>query len=250
MARDLGDVLHLFAPELAGAARAEEELAALRPLVGVPLAAPDPAVLALLRNLAVETARQGAGVSLLAPASLGAGAAGERPHAGVSERRTPDDPAATARAAEQALAALPRFARRFGFAAFPSAWLAKASELGALLRWTLVFVRPDEAALTDASVALEAVAAHAPRARLGVTVYGVRTIVEARDCFEHLALRIERRFGVALTSYGVLVDDVRLSRSIVTGRPIPLVSPHSGSARALADVASLLLGDAAQDVDG
>ena len=243
MARDLGDVLHLFAPELAGAE------ASVPPIVGVPLARPEPTAVALLRNLAVETARQGARVSLLAPRSL----AGEANADLVGVARPPideEDPAAVAHAAERALRATPRFERGFVFAAFPSGWLAKASEVNTLLRWTLVFVRPDEASLTDAAWTLEAIAAHAPRARIGVTVHGVRTVHEARDCFEHLALRIERRLGCALTSYGLLVDDVRLSRSIVTGRPIALTSPQSAAARALADVASLLLTDAGADRDG
>ncbi len=243
MPRDLGDVLHLFAPELAGAEPAAP------PIVGVPIARPEPAAVALLRNLAVETARQGARVSLVAPRSIAGESDAEL--VGVATAAIDDeDPAAVAHAAERALRSTPHFERGFVFAAFPGAWLAKAAEVTALLRWTLVFVRPDEASLTDAAWALEAIAAQSPHARIGVTIHGVRTLVEARDCFEHLALRIERRLGCALTSYGVLVDDVRLSRSIVTGRPISLASPHSGAARALADVASLLLTDAAADRDG
>lgn len=243
MPRELGDVLHLFAPELAGAEPA------VAPIVGVPIAPPDPTALGLLRNLAVETARQGARVSLLAAPSVD----GDTP-ASLVGVATPavgdDDPAALARSAEQAFRSAPRFERAFVLAAFPHVWLAKAAELAALLRWTLVFVRPDEASLADASWALETIATQSPAARLGVTVHGVRTITEARDCFEHLALRVERRLGCPLTSYGVLVDDVRLSRSIVTGRPISLSSPHSSAARALADVASLLLADAGADRDG
>lgn len=241
MPRDLGDVLHLFAPELAGSA------SAVAPLVGAPIARPDPTGLALLRNLAVEVARQGARVSLLAPND------GEA-HADLVGVATPrlagDEPGALVREAESALRAAPRFERAFVLAAFPSDWLAKAADVSALLRWTLVFVRPDESSLADAAWALESIATQSPQARLGVTVHGVRTVTEARDCFEHLALRIERRLGCSLTSYGVLVDDVRLSRSIVTGRPISLASPHSAAARALADVASLLLADAGCDRDG
>jgi hypothetical protein len=243
MARELGDVLHLFAPELAGPE------SAVAPIVGVPIARPDPTAVGLLRNLAVETARKGARVSLLAPPAL---ADDETPSPGgfATPAVDDDDPAALARSAEQAWRSAPRFERAFVLAAFPSAWLAKASEVSALLRWTLVFVRPDEASLTEATWALEAIATQSPAARLGVTVHGVRTITEARDCFEHLALRIERRLGSPLTSYGVLIDDVRLSRSIVTGRPISLASPQSSAARALADVAALLVADAGADRDG
>jgi hypothetical protein len=240
MPRDLGDVLHLFAPELGEAA---PERAPILPLVGAPMATPDPAPLALLRNLAVETARLGARVGLVAPEGLETGRV-EPTLLGVASERTASVPGELARAAERALLAAPRFERRFVFAPYPAAWLAKAAELGALLPWTLVFVRPDESSLAEARAALEAVATQAPTARLGVSVHGVRTCAEARDCFEHLALHVERRFGATLTSYGLLVDDVRLSRSIVTGRPVSLTSPHSAAARALADVASLLLADA------
>jgi len=239
MPRDLADVLHLFAPELAGA----EEPAPIPACVGVPIGSADRTALALVRNLAVETARQGARVSLLAPRALDVGA-GSQPLLGVATPAVADQPGALVTGSERALREAPRFERAFVFAALPGVWLGKASDVAPLLRWTLTLVRPDEASLADAAYALDAIATTAPGARLGVTVYGVRTVAEARDCFEHLALRSEQRLGRTLTSYGILVDDVRLSRSIVTGRPIPLASPHSGAARALADVASLLLADA------
>ena len=70
------------------------------------------------------------------------------------------------------------------------------------------------------------------------------SIAEARDCFDRLATAAGQRLGCTLVSYGLLVDDVHLSRSIVTGRPIALASAHATSARALADVAAMLLGDA------
>jgi hypothetical protein len=45
-------------------------------------------------------------------------------------------------------------------------------------------------------------------------------------------------------SYGLLVDDIHLSRSIVTGRPIVLTRAHGAATQALADVAAMLLADA------
>jgi len=240
MPRELGDVLHLFAPELASS----DEVGAAPACVGAPIASADCTSIALLRNLAVETSRQGARVSLLAPPSLDGGRTSPLELLGVATPPVDDEPGVLVCGAERALREAPRFEPAFVFAALPSAWLRKASDLAPLLRWTLTLVRPDEVSLTHAAFALDAIATTAPGARLGVTVYGVRTLAEARDCFEHLALRSEQRLGRTLTSYGVLVDDVRLSRSIVTGRPIALASPHSGAARALADVASLLLADA------
>ena len=135
-------------------------------------------------------------------------------------------------------------------AALPATCLRKAADAAALLRWTLLLVRPDEIEAREAWAALEAIATHARDARIGVTVFGVRGIGEARDCFDRLARAAEERLGATLVSYGLLVDDVHLSRSIVTGRPIALASAHATSARALGDVASMLLADAHGAADG
>lgn len=211
------------------------------PLIGVPLARPDAVRAALLDNVAVEAGRQGARVALLAPGA--AVAAAETSPFGVDSRYVEGGPAALAASAEEILRRAPQRDPALVFATYPAAWLQKGADLAALLRWSLVFVRPDAASLAEAGDALEAIAAQAPGARLGVSVYGVRSLVEARDCFEHLALGIERRLGCALTSYGVLVDDVHVSRSIVTGRAVGLSNPNTPSARAFADVARLLLAD-------
>lgn len=245
MARDLGHVLHLFAPELAapGEGGAEAAIDGLPPLVGVPLARPDAVRAALLDNIAVEAGRQGARVTLLAPGTLVSAVRDETPPFGIVSRRIDAGPAALVRGAEDALRGAPPREPALVVAAYPADWLQKGADVAPLLRWSLVFVRPDAASLREASGTLEAIAAQVPGARLGVSVYGVRSLVEARDCFEHLALGVERRLGCALTSYGVLVDDVHVSRSIVTGRPVGLTNPHTPSARAFADVARLLLGD-------
>jgi hypothetical protein len=245
VARDLGHVLHLFAPELAapGDAVIVADSGGMPPLVGVPLARPDAVRAALLNNVAVEAGRQGARVTLLTPgAAVGADTSETSPF-GVESRRVEGSPAAYASGATEALRDVLRRDPALVFATYPTAWLQKGADLAALLRWSLVFVRPDAASLTEATSALEAIAAQVPGARLGVSVYGVRSLVEARDCFEHLALGVERRLGCALTSYGVLMDDVHVSRSIVTGRAVGLSNPHTPSARAFADVARLLLSD-------
>lgn len=246
MARDLAHVLHLFAPELAAPGDDVGMVVAsdgLPPLIGVPLARPDSVRAALLSNVAVEAGRQGAHVALLAPGALIDTAAGETSPFGVESHRIDEGPEVLSRGAEEALRRAPLRNPALVFAAYPASWIQKGADVAALLRWSLVFVRPDATSLREASAALEAIAAQVPGARLGVSVYGVRSLVEARDCFEHLALGVERRLGCALSSYGVLVDDVHVSRSIVTGRPVGLSNPHTPSARAFADVARLLLGD-------
>lgn len=255
MPRDLSDVLHFFAPELTGAAvaAATSDETAL-PLVGVPFASADPVRGALLWNLAVEAARQGARSALLAPRSLCATPAwplpGRGPLGAQALRVDSDEAAEMARAAEEWVRAESPRDRSLALAAMPAATLHKAADAAALLRWTLLLMRPDEVEAREAWSALEAIATHARDARIGVTVFGVRSIAEARDCFEHIALRAEERLGATLVSYGLLVDDVHLSRSIVTGRPIVLASAHATSARALTDVASMLLADAHGDADG
>ncbi|RIL06755.1 MAG: hypothetical protein DCC71_05645 [Proteobacteria bacterium] len=240
MPRDLGDVLHLFAPELGPDV---DPLTARRPLVGIPFARPDAVRSALLWNLAVEASRQSARTALVAPGALGGAALADAGVLGVEAHRVEAGPSMLVQCADEALRRLTARGRGLVLAAFPAAWLQKGADVAPLMGWTLVFVRPDESSLREAAASLEAVASQSPQARLGVTVYGVRSLLEARDCFEHLALGLERRFGSSLTSYGVLVDDVHLSRSIVTGRPIALANAHTPAARALADVATLLLGD-------
>lgn len=245
MARDLADVLHLFAPELAASSDAGTARAAdgLPPLIGIPLARTDGVRAALLGNVAVEAARQAARVTLLTPDTLLGVATGDASPFGVEWQRVEAVPTALVRAAEEALRRTRVRDPALAFAVYPASWLQKGADVAPLLRWTLVFVRPDAESMREASSTLEAIAAQVPGARLGASIYGVRSLGEARDCFEHLALGIERRLGCALTSYGMLVDDVHVSRSIVTGRPVGLSNPHTPSARAFADVARLLLGD-------
>jgi len=255
MPRDLGDVLHFFAPELTGSVAVPTGTAdAALPLVGVPFAGEDPVRAALLWNLAVEAARQNARAALLAPRSLCATPAwplpGRGPLGAVSIRADADAPAELARIAEEWVRSAAPRARALALVALPASYLDKTADAEALLRWTLLLVRPHEAEARDTWTALEAIATHSRSARIGVTVFGVRSIAEASDCFEQLAAAAEQRLGCTLISYGLLVDDVHLSRSIVTGRPIALASAHAASARALADVAAMLLEDAHGAADG
>lgn len=242
MPRDLGDVLHYFLPELEGVPEPTRAGAAL---LSIPLVGSDLVRAALLWNLAVEAARQGARVTLLAPRGAECAAwpgAGRGPLGVELVEVAGEEPAELARAAE--LAAAQAGAERLVLVGVPAQWLAKGADAGALLDWVMALVRPDDREREEGWGVLEAVASQAPRARLGAAVFGVRSLAEARHTFESLAARSERELGRELTSYGVLIDDVQLSRSIVTRRPIALSQPASSAARALADVASLWLADA------
>jgi MinD-like ATPase involved in chromosome partitioning or flagellar assembly len=80
---------------------------------------------------------------------------------------------------------------------------------------------------------------------VGVTIHGVRSIDQARETFDMLASALERDPGRSVVSYGLLLDDLDVYRAIVNRRPIGVIHPQSRASRALADVARLLLEDAA-----
>jgi hypothetical protein len=258
VARDLGDVLHWFAPELGGAGlppgAAEAAADPLPSLIGIPLPCGDVVRGALVWNLAVEVARRGVRTGLVSARALGLvpgwAAAGSGPLGIESLQPAGDDPPELARAAQDVLRRQAARGPALVLAALPPAWLSKGADAAPLLRWTLSLVRPDQGDARDTWTALEAIATQAPGARLGVAIFGVRSIDEARRCFERLAEATERRLDQPLVSYGVLADDVHLSRALLTGRPVVLARPQAASARALAEVADLLLGDAAGDAYG
>jgi hypothetical protein len=260
MPRELGDVLHYLLPESGRPSPqrpdppepgrpGDSRPGCVASLVCVPLTPHDVVRGALLWNLAVEASRQGAQVSLVAPAEerCTPWLPACRAPLGVDVQKVEADAlGAFAPSAEQAAR---RAASRGGevalaLAAVPHAWLRGADTGPLSLRWVLLLARPDERELLETWSALEAVAVRAPNARIGASVFGVRTLADARRAFEGLAALAELELQRELVSYGVLIDDVHLSRSIVSQRPIGLEKPGSAAARALADVASMLIEDA------
>jgi hypothetical protein len=259
MPRELGDVLHYLLPEaepraserptaLPAACADEPTAGSAASLVCVPLTPHDVVRGALLWNLAVEASRQGAQVTLVAPseARCAPWLPAARGPLGLEVQKVEADAlAAFAPSAEQAAR---RAAARGGevalaLAAVPSAWLHGDAQ-PVSLDGVLLLARPDERELLETWAALEAVATWAPGARIGASVFGVRSLADARRAFEGLATLAELELQRELVSYGVLIDDVHLSRSIVSQRPIGLERPGSAAARALADVASMLIEDA------
>ena len=65
-----------------------------------------------------------------------------------------------------------------------------------------------------------------------------------------MAAEVEGRTGASPVSYGVLLEDLQVYRALTQRRPIGLSAPQSRPARALRDVARLLLEDDAKDPDG
>lgn len=245
MARELQDVVHYFLP----APVATERPGVSAHLVSVPLAPHDVVRLALLWNLAVEAARQGARVALVVP---GAGhcAPWLRPGSGPLGIEVMEVEAEQlSELADAARTAASRVATRHGgpplvLVAVPVAWLRSDRDAGLLLDRVLLLTRPEERELLETWTALGAITERAPRARIGVSLFGVASLADARRAFEGLAALTELELARPIASYGVLVDDVHLSRSIVSQRPIALSQPAALAARALTDVAAMLLEDA------
>jgi len=243
MARELGDVAHYLLPDALPDARGAVQV------VCVPIAKRDVARQALLWNLAVEVARQGAPAALVVPAPDGCApwpAAGRGPLGLEVVESASEQLAALADATRDAAAraGARSAATPLVLVAVPLAGLRKGADAGSLLRRVLLLTRPDERELVETWAALDAIAEQSPGAEIGACIFGVRSLADARRTFEGLAALAELELERTITSYGVLIDDVHLSRSIVSQRPIALAQPGSPAARALADVAAMLLAGA------
>jgi MinD-like ATPase involved in chromosome partitioning or flagellar assembly len=201
-------------------------------------------------NLAVEIARQGAKVTLLAPSSSdsallwpppGRGPVGAEvvlhPAADLVELTDAAVDLAKSRAAEAAEGGVI-------LACAPPAWFAEAPEPVALLRWVLLFTAPDPRELRECYALVKRIVTAHRDARVGITVHGVRRVGDAEAAFSRLADIAARHLSHPLESYGFLVDDLHVYRAIVSRRPIGLEHPQSRAARALRDVAGLVLADA------
>ena len=126
----------------------------------------------------------------------------------------------------------------------PPAWLNGASDGRALLRWVLLFAATESKDLRDTYALAKHIVRVGPASRIGITIHGARHIEEAERAFSRLADTAQRHLGHSVVSYGLLVDDLHIYRASVAHRPIGLEHPQSRAARALRDVAQLLLGDA------
>lgn len=268
MPRELGDVLDYFLPAAGRGSAASEEapaapfvasvepkrpgrperLAAL-PIVSIPIGECDVLRAAFAWNLTVELARLGASATLLTPP----GADALWPEAGRgpvgAERRVTDaeDIGALNRAALDV--AVTRAADlRPGDSGIvlvrvPPDWLTRPEDARALLRRMMLFSAAERRDLMHTYALAKRIFATQNHACVGVTIHGTRRISDAESAFLHLADVTSRHLGRELVSYGLLLDDLHIYRAIVARRPIGLEHPQSRAARALRDVARLLLDD-------
>lgn len=251
MPRGLGDVLHYFIPEVPAPEKdpaAGHPAASGSPILGVPLGDGDVVRAALMWNLAVEVARLGTGGAIVAPALEAAASLWPEPGQGplgtelvltfaedAEELATAALDVATTRAQESGIAG-------FVWVRVPPQWLEKCAGALPFLQQVLLFTSPDPRDVRETYASIKRCFA-AGSERVGVIVHGARSVTEAEEVFLRLARTSERHLGRALTSYGLLVDDLHIYRSIVSRRPIGLTHPHSPAARALQDAARLLCGD-------
>jgi hypothetical protein len=259
MPRELADVLHYLLPESeqdgSAAQQASRPPRGSRPgsepegraVLWVPLAPHDVVRGALVWNLAIEGARQGSTVRLVSPAAAPCASWPPPGRGPLGIETVAVDGGGVAGLARAAAAAPPAGGAgptALTLVGVPIDWIQGGAAEEADVDWLLLLARPDERDLLEAWTVLEAVAQRAPGARIGVSIFGVRSLADARRTFDGLAALADLELARELVSYGVLIDDVHLSRSIVAQRPIALAQPSSPAARALADVAGMLLADA------
>lgn len=268
MPRDLGDVLHYYLPTPKesgadrgdpsgiGAGAAEPERPAALPIVAIPIDERDLVRAAFAWNLTVEMARLGASASLLAPLA-------KRPNATWPEEGSGPVGAEVVLPPVDGLGALTRAAldvavtraadsRDGGIVVVcvPPRWLREPREGRALLRWVLLLATTETRDLLETYALAKQILVSDGETRVGITIHGARRVADAEHAFNHVANVTTRHLGRTPVSYGLLVDDLHVYRAIVARRPIGLEHPQSRAARALRDVARLVLDDAGRNARG
>ncbi len=277
MPRDLSDVLHYFIPELEpedgaaeihhnhplGAFFGDDALAlpasgqvpvrqtsSVLPIVAVPIGDTDVVRAAFTWNLTVELARLGARAVLVTPGAEEVSPLWPEPGPGPLGAELVTTPAsdlgALYRVAIDTAVDRADGAREGGavFVRVPPRWLRSPEGGAAVLRWTLLLSSSHANDLRETYGIGKLVLRALKGADVGVTIHGARSRLEAERAFARLARATQHHLEHDLLSYGLLVDDLHVYRAIVAQRPIGLAHPQSSAARALRDVARLLLDDA------
>jgi hypothetical protein len=230
--------------------RTRTDRPAALPIIALPIGDRDVVHAAFAWNLTVEFARFGANATLLAPADPAAASlwppSGRGPIGAELELVHATNLRELHRAALDLAVSRAADAKNGGviLTRVPPAWLDSMSDGRALLRWVLLFAATESKDLRETYGLAKRVLRAGPTPRLGITIHGARRIEEAERAFSRLADTTQRHLGHTVVSYGLLMDDLHIYRAIVAHRPIGLEHPQSRAARALRDVARLLLEDA------
>jgi len=259
--RDLSDVLHYFMPELdrpdetpplrppeataPSTAETGGEAGCL-PLASVPVGDSDLLRAGLVRSLAEEVGQLGGRTILVTPETknargLFADAVGLRGNAGSAEIEVVAAHSLhelASRAIERA-SELKAAADVDGvvIARIPPAWLEGALLPSELFEWLLLFTSPHERNLSDAYALASRVLAENPEAEIGVAVHGAAGRTEGEAAFGLLARSVEQRMGRSLVSYGMLVDDLDVYRSLAARQALGCAHPDSPARAALHEAA-------------
>jgi hypothetical protein len=259
--RDLEDVLDYFLPDpeepaASGRTRDDRGLAPpgdrppALPIVAIPIAEGDVVRAAFAWNLAVEIARLDASATLVAPRAEEASTfwpeSGRGPVGAEMVLSPSADLGSLNRVALDVAVGRAADAREGGLvlARVLPEWIDHPPAGRALLRRVLLFATPESRDLLGAYALTKSVFAAGPQTQVGVTIHGARRLGDAERAFHQLASVATRHLGRSPVSYGMLLDDLHVYRAIVSRRPIGLEHPQSRAARALRDVARLLLEDA------
>jgi len=250
--RSLGEVLHFFLPEAEGQSPAPRFPARspAHTIVGVPIGDSDVVRAAFVWNLAVELSRAGACATVLAPAGEDTSSLWPDPGRGPMGSELvltfAEGLADLARAAldlAHTRAAESPAGPGLVLVRLPPAWLSKAADASALLARVLLFSSPAARDLLETYALVKRVVSCAPISTIGITIHGVRSIGEARRAFSRLAAASERHLFRSLVSYGLIVDDLHVYRSILNRHAVGLAHPQAAASRSIGEVAQLLLGD-------
>ena len=242
MARELADVLHHFLGDAAARACVDASCVAL-------LAEPDDTLaVGVAFNLAHELARLGLSVAWVTSPSdeeLLPQDATPGPLRLLSQAQCLADLSLAASEACAKLAATQ--AGSLVLLRVPPSWIVPSEAAARLLGWTLQLVGPDAHARGAGLRLAERVHHCQPKARLGVAVHDVRSVREAEGAFAALDRAFALRREASLTSYGLLLDDTEIYRSLLARRPLREARPATRAASALADIARLLRTDFVSD---
>ncbi len=238
-------------------------------VLGVPLGDRDVVHAAYVWNLARETHRLGGASAIVTPETDRDGSLWS-----VRAQDGGSDDVEIVYSAAGDLAGLRRDAERIArdrgrtagggivFTRVPPAWLSDAppqdgkpdgngrARSDDAIRWLLVFSSPRPREVDSLLERIRHWIRGRPGLEIGVTIHGVCQIEEARAAFDGLARGCDERLGLPLASYGLLIDDLELFRSIAAGRPIHEADRETPAARCLTDVARLLYEDARSRVLG